>query len=394
MYDVAVVGAGPAGAVAAEKLARAGRKVAPLDRAARVKPCGGAIPPRLIRDFNIPDGQIAARINAARMVSPQARHADIEIEGGFVGMVDREHFDPFLIARAEAAGAERIFGAFLELERDAEGRPGIVCRPREKGAARQILRCKPVIGADGARSDVGRAEAPGGDAIPYVIAYHEIIRPPEGAAWDAARCDVIHDGRISPDFYGRVFPHGETGGVGMGAGIKGVDLKAATASIHETAGLAGCETIRREGAPIPLQPLKRWDNGRDVLLAGDAAGVVAPASGEGIPCAMVGGERAAEAVETVPVTGTAFALKHARKSFMREHGAAFKVLSVMQNAYCRSDERRERFERFKTLCADLDVQKPTFDSYMNWTLSRARPLAQLKIFVKNIAHLTRLVPAS
>jgi geranylgeranyl reductase len=49
------------------------------------------------------------------------------------------------------------------------------------------------------------------------------------------------------------------------------------------------ETLRREGAPIPMKPLPRWDNGRDVVLAGDAAGVVAPASGEGIYYAMAGG---------------------------------------------------------------------------------------------------------
>jgi geranylgeranyl reductase len=38
-----------------------------------------------------------------------------------------------------------------------------------------------------------------------------------------------------------------------------------------------------------MKPLPRWDNGRDVVLAGDAAGVVAPASGEGIYYAMLGG---------------------------------------------------------------------------------------------------------
>ena len=44
-YDAVIVGGGPAGATAANDLARAGFKVALLDRAGRIKPCGGAIPP-------------------------------------------------------------------------------------------------------------------------------------------------------------------------------------------------------------------------------------------------------------------------------------------------------------------------------------------------------------
>ena len=45
------------------------------------------------------------------------------------------------------------------------------------------------------------------------------------------RCDVIHDGVISPDFYGWVFPHGKHASIGMVTGIDGVDLKAATAQL-------------------------------------------------------------------------------------------------------------------------------------------------------------------
>jgi len=65
------------------------------------------------------------------------------------------------------------------------------------------------------------------------------------------------------------------------------------------------------------------------------------------------------------------------------------VLGAMQKAYYRSDERRERFV---SLCHDIDVQRLTFESYMNKALVKSRPLAHLRIGLKNIAHLWGLVP--
>ena len=102
-YDAVVVGGGPSGATAATDLARAGRSVLLLDRAGRIKPCGGAIPPRLIRDFDIPDHLLVGRASWARMIGPSDRAVDMKVDlkgdGGFVGMVDREVFDEWLRER-------------------------------------------------------------------------------------------------------------------------------------------------------------------------------------------------------------------------------------------------------------------------------------------------------
>ena len=390
IYDAIVVGGGPSGATAAEDLARSGHSVAMIDRAGRIKPCGGAIPPRLIRDFFIPDEQLVAKITTARMISPTKRKVDIPIENGFVGMVDREHFDEFLRERAAGAGVDRLTGTFTKITRDAGG-THVHYRDKESGDEK-VLTGKIVIGADGARSNVARAEVEGGDKIPYVIAYHEIIESPGPRGdYDPDRCDVIYDGAISPDFYGWVFPHGKSASVGMGSLVKDVDLKQATAALRVASGLDDCKTIRKEGAPIPLKPMDRWDNGRDVVLAGDAAGVVAPSSGEGIYYAMVGGRVAATAAAACLQSGRVKDLQLARKLFMREHKSVFKVLGAMQNAYYKSDERRERFV---SLCHDVDVQRLTFEAYMNKELVKARPLAHIKIGIKNLAHLTGIVSAT
>ncbi|WP_227271380.1 geranylgeranyl diphosphate reductase [Roseobacter weihaiensis] len=387
MYDVVVVGGGPSGATAALDLVNSGHKVALLDREGRIKPCGGAIPPRLMQDFHITEDQLLAKVNTARMISPTGRHVDIPIENGFVGMVDRKEFDPFLRARAAEAGAEYFTGTFVRIDRP-EGTPVVIYRDKATQEERE-LPCKLVIGADGAKSRVGLAEVKDADKVPLVFAYHEIIKaPPKSAIYDPQRCDVIYDGAISPDFYGWVFPHGNSASVGMGTEQSSVNLKEATAALRVASGLADCETIRKEGAPIPLRPLDRWDNGKDVLLAGDAAGVVAPSSGEGIYYAMVGGRVAATACAATLASGRVKDLRLARQLFMKEHKMVFRVLGSMQNAYYRSDERRERFV---SLCHDIDVQRLTFEAYMNKKLVRARPMAHLKIGLKNLAHLTGIV---
>jgi geranylgeranyl reductase len=222
-----------------------------------------------------------------------------------------------------------------------------------------------------------------------VFAYHEIIRTPEKIADRSAstRCEVYYQGEVSPDFYGWVFPHGETMSVGVGSAAKGFSLRDSTAALRKQAGLEECETIRKEGAPLPLYPAKKWDNGRDVVLAGDAAGVVAPASGEGIYYAMATGRLAAEAADECLSTGDSRALAKARKRFMKEHGRVFFILWVMQTFWYRSDKRREKFV---ALCKDPDIQRLTWESYMNKKLVRRDPMAHVRVFFKDLGQILGL----
>lgn len=389
IFDAVVVGGGPAGATAATDLARRGRSVLLLDRGGRIKPCGGAIPPRLIEEFAIPEALLVARIASARIVSPTDRRVDMPIDGGFVGMVDREHFDEWLRERAAAVGALRRIGTFEDLRRTDDGLAVVTYRSPE-GEARSVG-ARAVIGADGAKSAVARRAIDGADRTPYVFAYHEIIRAPgRGADYDGTRCDVVYRGTLSPDFYAWVFPHGATVSVGTGSAHKGFSLRDGVTALRRATGLDAAETLRREGAPIPLRPLPRWDNGRDVVLAGDAAGVVAPASGEGIYYAMTGGRLAAEAVDAFLASGDTRALALARKHFMQAHGRVFMVLGLMQRFWYASDARRERFV---SMCRDPDVQHLTWQAYMHKRLVRARPLAHVRIFAKDVAHLLGLVRA-
>ena len=72
---------------------------------------------------------------------------------------------------------------------------------------------------------------------------------------------------------------------------------------------------------------------------------------------------------------------------MKDHGKVFLVLGMMQYFWYCSDKRRERFV---TMCADPDVQRLTWEGYLNKKLVRRDPLAHLKIMAKDTAQLLGL----
>jgi geranylgeranyl diphosphate/geranylgeranyl-bacteriochlorophyllide a reductase len=377
-FDIVVVGGGPAGATAACDLAKAGKRVALLDKAGRIKPCGGAVPPKLLQDFDVPAGLLVHSVTSANIVSPKGRKVNMPVHGSYVGMVDRETFDPWLRKRAQASSAVVFNAVFDRIERVSSD---TLVHAHTSTGQPLLLKTRLVIGADGALSKLAQQEIKGRQKSAVVMAYHEIVK---SAASGAKHCDVIYDSQYSDDFYAWVFPHGETTSIGVGTARKTDSLKDVICKLRQAIGAAADETVRCEGAPLPLKPLPCWDNGHDVVLAGDAAGAVAPASGEGIYYAMLTGRFAAEAALKTLATGDARHLATARKRFMRKHGLLFAILGFMQAYWYKTDQRRERFV---AICADRDVQRLVWEGYTQKRLVFFHPIAHARIILKDMAHM-------
>ena len=99
---------------------------------------------------------------------------------------------------------------------------------------------------------------------------------------------------------------------------------------------------------------------------------------------MACGRIVADSVHEALRTGQSRCLRQARKAFLHKHGKVFWVLGMMQYFWYQNDKRRERFVK---ICEDKDVQRLTFESYMNKELVRKDPMAHVRIFFKDLAHL-------
>jgi geranylgeranyl reductase len=99
---------------------------------------------------------------------------------------------------------------------------------------------------------------------------------------------------------------------------------------------------------------------------------------------MTAGREAAKAAAEALASGDPAKLALARKRFLKAHGTVFRVLGIMQWWWYRSDTMREKFVK---LCVDKDIQQLTWEAYMNKELARKKPLAHVKIFLKDSVQL-------
>ena len=284
VWDVVVIGAGPAGATAARVAAEAGASTLLLEKATlpRRKTCGGgliglslgALPP----SFRPP---VRAQADAATFTLRGRWARTHRSSRPMVSMVYRDEFDAALVRAASEAGAHiRESCMVQDIEDGSE-----VCLTTSVGE----IQARTVVGADGS---AGRSSRYVGARFAEVDLGLEAEISGTDPAW---RDRLLIDWGPLPGSYGWIFPKGDglTVGViarrGDGAGLRAylAQLLDRTGLAHLPATTSGHLTRCRE----PGSPVRRGN----VLLAGDAAGLLDPFTREGISYALRSGRLAAEA---------------------------------------------------------------------------------------------------
>ncbi|MEK7314101.1 MAG: geranylgeranyl reductase family protein [Deltaproteobacteria bacterium] len=297
MYDVIVVGAGPAGAALSMRLARSGIKALAIDKAKfpRKKPCGGSISLKTCNILDIDLGAVIEDVIFGTTFSFKGeRSLDVMSERPIGYSVSREVFDDYLLSKAKDEGAEVSEGLKVERVIDEGDCVTAFC---EGG---KVFKAKFLAFADGAGAGIGKT-------------FFD-LNPREGAV--SLACDIPYDRdsfgekikeKVFIDFgfvpygYAWIFPKKKVLSVGVACDISkaGRGIKEYFDSFlknHEF--LKGCEVKNVSGWTIPAfyGDFVNLTKGR-VLAVGDAGHLVDPFLGEGIYYAIKSGHIAADALE-------------------------------------------------------------------------------------------------
>ena len=396
---VAVIGGGPAGACAAETLAKGGCETFLIERKMdNCKPCGGAIPLCMVGEFDLPEEIIDRKVTKMKMISPSNRAVDVGQtlnDKEYIGMCRREVMDDFLRKRAKSLGTNLVNGLFMKLDDPGQGNGPMTIHYNDyevdaKVGEPKTMEVDVIIGADGANSRVAKNIDAG--EYDYAIAFQERIKiPDEKMEYYKDLAEMYVGDDVSPDFYGWVFPKYDHVAVGTGTVVNKTSIKQYQAAMRKRAEekCAGGKIIRVEAHPIPEHPRPRRVQGR-VALVGDAAGYVTKCSGEGIYFAAKSGRMAAEAVVERSQNGTVEVDENDLRVYLdkwdRKYWATYKVLVIRQKVFYRSNPAREAFVE---MCADEYVQKMTFDSYLYKTVVPGNPLDDAKLLVNTIGSIVR-----
>jgi geranylgeranyl reductase family protein len=295
-FDVIVVGAGPAGAMTAFHLANSGLRVAVLEARLfpRDKPCGGGLQVRVARRIPVDIAPIV-RGTMRRMALTYGmkdehtrRYSD-----PLVYTVLRSEFDQHLLRSAERAGATVFENTVVHsFDTVPDGRLIVV-------TSRGRFTADCLVGADGANSRVrpllGSREDYFWQAAVYCEVPESVLNTNE-IAWDCMKVDW---GTL-PSGYAWAFP--KNGFVNIGAGgpkdiakhLKTYAMRFAESTRLVKTGLAG--QLQFVGHQLPTLTRRARLSSENVLLVGDAAGLVEPFTGDGISFACESAQIAARCI--------------------------------------------------------------------------------------------------
>ena len=313
-FEVIIVGAGPAGSFAAERLARAGVRVALFDGrpAGEPKPCGGGVTSKALKAWPHLLEAVGRTIDELDMYSPTGKHLHLTLDEPFA-VYSRIAFDTFVRERARTAGAvvisEKIAGrGFKRIDSDAQW----ILRTQSGDE----YSCQYLVGADGANSAIAkklvgalppaemevafgyRAPLPETTAAATVVAF---LPDWVGYAWAFPRIDHVSFGIATTQ---DAFDHDKLDAllwdfmvsyydsVSTGSGSDRVKMrlwkKRATGADSQIDNLRS--KAERYAARIPGLAPRTWDTrkacGDSWALLGDAAGFADPVTGEGIYYAL------------------------------------------------------------------------------------------------------------
>ncbi len=302
MYDLSIIGGGPAGASAAYTARKAGLSTVLVDTAEfpRVKPCGGAVSEQAMSclDFAVPReiqqaDVFGARVHFRGQKTITARHSN-----RIAVIVNRAEFDQFLLSKARSVGAEVYERHHVNKIEPHEDH--VVAHSVKKSFESRFC-----IIASGATSILVELVRPKLSKNEYSIAVElDIPDDRESILQYSAGLLDIYFGEVNMG-YGWVFPHGtwfNVGIAGIAAGFEHAPqrLNSFVDSLPHTISSRQCLATNRVGFPIPAGGKRRMIARGRILLAGDAAGFVDSFSGEGIAYAIRSGILAARAVATSP----------------------------------------------------------------------------------------------
>jgi geranylgeranyl reductase family protein len=293
-FDVAVVGAGPAGSTTAYRLARAHARVLLIDKARfpRDKPCGGGLTMRAVRQLPVSvEPVVEDRITRARCRLRYGPVMERTSEHVLCLMTQRRKLDALLVEQAADAGAIFRDGVRVDVE---SGR-----RLRVDG---QAIDVGAVVGADGANGVAAKALGLGGAIVTGVALEGNL--PYERLPRDEWRGMLVLELATLPGGYGWIFPKGDHVNVGVGGwGSEGPRLRAHLQTLCDHYGIRIDDLTNLRGHRLPMRrPETKLAGGRAVLV-GDAAGVLDPVSGDGIYEALVTGKLAAEHILADEIPG-------------------------------------------------------------------------------------------